>query len=128
MSDNQAINEAVITYFGQKAKVNCDRKCEKAWGVNGRPRVQLSDNEDDHAYLPDQDLGEAPIDPGTYEGEHAKPRSPDEFPNKWCCRTCERANMSAPGEHLLSLKVRKFDRLRYNFAWREREAEATHGD
>lgn len=101
-------NEAVITYFGNPVKVNCDRKCHKAWGINSRPLLQLSTNPDDYALLADDELGEAPEDPGTYEGGHAKPLSPDDFPNKWCIRECERCNMSQPGEYMLQLEVRSF--------------------
>jgi len=36
-----------IIYFGQKAKVICDGNCEKAWGINNRPKVQIGDNEDE---------------------------------------------------------------------------------
>lgn len=104
----------LITYFGQRAKVNCDRNCAKAWGRNTRPRVQLSDDEDDYAYLADGELGEAPADPETYEGGHAKPESPDQFPNKWCVRECERCAMSKPGEWMLPLEVPSFVERVYN--------------
>lgn len=107
-------NEAVITFFDQRAKVACDRRCEKAWGINNRPRVQLSANEDDFAYLADGELSEAPADPGTCEGGHAKPDSPAEFPNKWCVRECERCALSAPGEWMLPLALPDFSRRRYN--------------
>jgi hypothetical protein len=107
-------NEAIITYFDQQAKVACDRRCEKAWGINNRPSVQLSDDEDDFAYLADDELGLAPVNPGSYEGGHAKPHSPDEFPNKWCVRECERCSMSQPGEYMLPLKLKRFDKREYN--------------
>ena len=87
-----------ITYFGQPARVNCDRQCQKAWGINSRPRVQLSEAEDDYAFLADGELGEAPADPGTYEGSHGKPTSPAQFPNKWCVRECERCSMTNFGD------------------------------
>jgi len=93
------INETTIIFFGQQAKVKCDRNCKKAWGINNRPRKQLSDDPDDYVYLPDSELGIAPEDPGTYEGGIAKPSTPDEFPNKWCVRECERCLMSNPGQH-----------------------------
>lgn len=107
-------NEAIITYFGQKAKVACDRQCSKAWGTNNRPRVQLSDKEDDYASLADGELGDAPVDPGTYEGDQAKPHSPDEFPNKWCVRECERCAMSAPGEWMLPLGLPDYSKRVFN--------------
>ena len=63
-----------INYFGQKAMICCDEKCDKAWGINSRPKIQLDENnEDDYAYLSDDELGIAPIDPHTYEGSQAKP-------------------------------------------------------
>jgi hypothetical protein len=112
------INEAMITYFDQPAKVNCDRNCGKAWGINGRPKIQLSDD-DDYAFLADDELGTAPIDPGTYEGGVAKPLAPAEFPTKWCVRECERCNMSKPGEWNQPLDVSDFSQRRFNMSWRE---------
>ena len=102
---------AFITYFGQKTKVACDGNskiacdgnCRKAWGINNRPKRQLSDDPDDYVFLADSELGDAPADPGTYEGGYGKPTSPAEFPNKWCVRECERSEMSAPGKWELPL-------------------------
>lgn len=103
--------EKLITYFGQKAKVACDEKCNKAWGSNSRPTVQMSDDEDDYGYLSDSELGEAPEDPGTYEGGQGKePRSM----NKWCVRECERCVMSNPGESDKPLALRDFSKRWYN--------------
>jgi hypothetical protein len=79
----------------------CDGNCRKAWGINHRPKIEFSDvDPDDYAFLPDSEVGEAPADPGTYEGGHAKPRH-DAGPNrqnKWCLRECERSISLAPGE------------------------------
>jgi len=55
-----------ITWFGRKVILACDEKCNKAWGINCRPENPAN-------YLSDDELEEAPIDPGTYEGGHAKP-------------------------------------------------------
>lgn len=41
------IMEKIIIYFGHQAKISCDEKCNKAWGWNHRPFIQLSDEEDD---------------------------------------------------------------------------------
>ena len=112
------INESHVFYFGQRVKVSCDRRCEKAWGINNRPRVQLSDDEDDFAYFADGELGLAPVDPGTYEGGDAKPACADEFPNRWCVRDCERCAMSAPGEAEAELPVRSFETEVYNQPWK----------
>lgn len=78
--------------------------------------MQLSADEDDYAYLADDELDDAPTDPGTYEGADAKPLSPDEFPNKWCVRECERCEISNNGEVNLPLVVRTFGERRYNIS------------
>lgn len=82
-----------IIFFGQPTHVVCDAHCEKAWGSNNRPKVQLSADPDDYEYLADHELGIAPIDPGTSEGDHAKPRYLEERLNKWCTRECERSEL-----------------------------------
>ena len=83
-----------IIYAGHELVLICDGKCNKAWGHNSRPKRQLSDDVDDYEYLSDDELGEAPDDPGTYEGGHGKPTmSAHGYLNKWCCRECERSSM-----------------------------------
>ena len=101
-----------IVYFGGAFVLFCDEKCNKAWGINQRPSHQLSDNEDDYEWLTDEELGEAPDDPGTYEGGCAKPtveetesvfKNPNanrDKLNKWCCRECERSKMIDMGKTL----------------------------
>jgi hypothetical protein len=113
-------NEAIITYFGQRAKVKCDRKCGKAWGRNSRPKEQLSDNVDDVMWFSDRDLGIAPTDPRTYEGGVGKPLSPDEFPQKWCVRECERCVMSNPGEYNKPLELPDWKAPVFNMHYRKR--------
>jgi hypothetical protein len=79
-----------IIYFGKSCILACDAKCEKAWGMNSRPR------DDDEIELPDSVLGIAPIDPGTYEGfgdDGGKPTCEEERLNKWCARECERSDI-----------------------------------
>jgi len=101
--------EKIITYFGQKAKVACDEKCNKAWGINNRPKKYLSKDEDDFVWLSDNELGEAPENPGTYEGGDAKPNAKsEEIPNKWCIRECERCKISKPGEWNNPIILRDF--------------------
>jgi hypothetical protein len=106
--------EKEITYCGARAKIECDGLCGKAWGVVNRPRVQLSDNEDDCAFLADSELGNAPEDPGTYEGGHAKPigaKDPGDI-NKWCVRQCERSELSERLNQPVQLK--NWNRRVYN--------------
>ena len=81
-----------ITYFGERRVVMCDENCRKAWGWASRPQRRI--DKDWIMYLSDHDTGEAPRDPGTYEGGYGKPLSSAEFPNKWCVRQCERCTMS----------------------------------
>jgi hypothetical protein len=82
-----------IIYCGTPVVLACDGLCRKAWGINTRPEVRLSDEPDDTAYLADGELGDAPDDPGTYEGRDAKPRdhSDPARQNRWCARECERS-------------------------------------
>lgn len=112
--------EKVLTYFGQRAKVACDGRCEKAWGISDRPRVLLGNgtDPDDYAWLSDAEVGDAPTDPGTYEGDHGKPVdvTGPEHMNKWCVRACERCVMSDPGKWEAPLPLPDFSRRFYNRA------------
>jgi len=89
-SETMAGYVKLIQWFGAPAAVACDAKCDKAWGISNRPREQLSDEEDDYTFLADDELETAPINPGTYEGDDAKPLPCDDKLNKWCVRECER--------------------------------------
>jgi len=88
-----------ISFFGKPCLLICDGKCEKSWGINNRPRNMLLEDEnddnydDDYEYLADDELGIAPEDPGTYEGECAKPCCDEDKLNKWCGRECERSDI-----------------------------------
>lgn len=118
----------LITYFDAPAAVACDARCEKAWGNNNRPQIQFSDDEEDTAFLADDEVGIAPENPGTYEGECAKPRTPEERLNKWCVRECERSEMTdAPhtyaGKRCPLETVSDFSERRYNQPWKH-EADA----
>jgi len=84
---------AQIIFFYRKVNIKCDGKCHKAWGINNRPRNQLSIDEDDYEYLADGELPWAPRNPGTSEGGHLKPDNVSLFPNRWCVRECERCQM-----------------------------------
>lgn len=86
-----------ITAFGEKMVLGCDGKCSKAWGISGRPRVQMSEDEDDYAFKADDELGAAPAHPGSWEGNDTKPQLEGERLNKWCYRECERSRCAPLG-------------------------------
>lgn len=93
-----------VTFAGVPCLLVCDGTCEKAWGINARPRHQYDpENEDDYAFLADGELGYAPANPGTSEGGYFKPV--DRTHNKWCCRECERCTM---------VEIKDFGRRRDN--------------
>jgi len=77
-----------VTYFGQQVFLKCDGRCDKAWGATSRPTRWIDEETGDREFLTDDELGEAPLDPQTYEGDHAKPLNGKH--NKWCARECER--------------------------------------
>ena len=88
-----------IQYLFQPAVLICDARCDKAWGISHRPYHQLSNvDEDDYETLADDELGAAPINPGTAEGSDMKPQAPEDRLNKWCARECERSVLLRPGE------------------------------
>lgn len=98
-----------IIFFGRPMVLACDGKCEKAWGIQCRPRKKLDEHDvDDFSYLTDDELGIAPDNPGTYEGDHGK--SPLSL-NKWCARQCERSVMAPT---LYEIKLRNFSKPFYN--------------
>lgn len=69
----------IVQFMGKPSVIQCDGKCEEAFGTNWQGEKKLP----------------APIDPGWYEGGHAKPEPP--YPpkrhNKWCARECERSSL-----------------------------------
>lgn len=75
-----------IVFMGKPVVLACDGKCSKAWGLSNRPSDAIR-------YYCDEELGDAPADPGTYEGDQGKPRNDSEKLNKWCARECERSTM-----------------------------------
>lgn len=123
---NGMIAKAIL-FFGSPCVLACDAKCHKAWGIQNRERVlmagdpyedgisekEMFSRENDWAYLADHELGKAPDDPGTYEGDCAKPTSPDERLNKWCARECERSTMVDVGE---VIELPDFDHRYFNYA------------
>ena len=128
MSDRRVIGRAIL-YFGKPLILACDARCFKAWGINSRPRVQINvADEDDYALLADGELGAAPLDPGTYEGECAKPTMPHmtgDLMNKWCARECERSRMV---ENLDDLALPDFSERVYNIKRASAVAGPTGGD
>lgn len=101
-----------ITFFGQAAVIACDGRCDKAWGINGRPKISLRhtmlpEDPDDYVYVGDHALGKAPPPGetvGQSEGGDFKPSATSladgEDMNRWCARECERRVMVKPGEDL----------------------------
>ena len=113
-----------ITFCGQSATHACDGRCDKAWGSNSRPTVPsrkeraTATDPDDFAYLSDDELADAPTDPGTYEGGHAKPigaKTAGDI-NKWCVRECERSWMSPAGQPDAVPTLPDFSARVYNIA------------
>lgn len=88
----EALLTTSILYFGKRCLAVCDQKCNKAWGLNGgRPEWRDSTEPDDVIWFADGEVGEAPADPGSYEGGEGKPFGPPLVHNKWCVRECERS-------------------------------------
>lgn len=99
--------------------LECDGRCDKAWGINGRPKLFYRAEEegeekpsplkkgeeprdvDDYVYVRDSELlGKAPgpgETVGISEGGHCKPSAEPLGAgdglrmNEWCARECERS-------------------------------------
>ena len=95
----------------------CDGNCAKAWGTR-RPHIQLSDDIDDVVYMADWELGDAPSDPGSYEGVHGKPDigNGPERQNKWCARECERS-VYVPPDQEPTAALPNYSRRIFNKPW-----------
>ena len=78
-----------LTAYGRSVNLVCDQKCEKAWGILQREKVKLSSDDEYFEYMADGELGIAPENLQTYEGDDAKPL--DRQHNRWCLRECERS-------------------------------------
>jgi hypothetical protein len=117
-----------ILMAGQPCILACDAQCQKAWGINNRPRIELlSDDEDDYYFLPDQELGYAPNDPGTREGDEPKPIVPDDRLNKWCARECERSVIVDDKDAPIDFELPDYSVRQYNIAPHIRE-DATNNE
>lgn len=85
----------------------------KIFGLNDEsiyPDTEVDYDENNWVWCSDDELGEAPEDPGTYESGDAKPIKGDYIPNKWCVRGCERCEMSDFGNPDMILKLRDFSK------------------
>lgn len=89
----------------------CDGRCDKAWGINGRPSRKLSKHPDDYVFLGDDELGTAPPPGKTVDvsdGGDMKPSAvaltsaDGDRMNKWCDRSCERSTVLPTGVELES--------------------------
>jgi len=114
-----------IVAYGKQVVLACDGQCNKAWGFNGRPQLFFMEggppralrkgeeprDYDDYVWVGDDELGEAPADPGTYEGGHGKPSgtpiTDGDRMNKWCFRECERSSSFNPNEPILLRDLKK---------------------
>lgn len=120
-------------FFDSKCLLLCDDKCSKAWGINNRPRTYFSrhlsednpDYYDDYAFHPDQELGEAPANPGTYEGGQGKPQINADKHNKWCWRECERSQvLDIEGLWL----PQDFSKPMYNQPWKHTKSDGSEAN
>lgn len=104
-----------ITMFGKRVVVACDGRCNKAWGISSRPKVEFDTQEpDDVAWLADDELGDAPANPRSYEGRDGKPDGPQSM-NKWCYRQCERSKIADLDE---TFSLPDFSKRVFNQPWK----------
>lgn len=116
-----------IVFSAHPCTVACDGRCDKAWGINGRPHLSLSDDENDVVSLADDELGFAP-GPGKTVGlseggdmkPSARPLHDGRLMNKWCSRECERSSLIDPGEPLV---VPDYSARVYNQPWKHEATE-----
>ena len=117
---------ASIIPFGENGNgiLICDAKCHKAWGINHRPRIQLSFEEDDYVFVKDSELDDAPDDTDEHEGGDGKPTAYDKpafhIHNKWCARECERSVTIFPNQMKLGFAIPDLENPRPNHDWRNR--------
>ncbi len=114
-----------ISWFGDPALLFCDARCDKAWGISNRPLNRLGEDIDDFEFLSDTETPTAPANPGTFEGECGKPKSPEFRLNKWCARECERSCILEAGE---TGSLKDFSKRRPNFQSRHDAKERAGGD
>jgi hypothetical protein len=112
-----------VFMHGRHQVLACDGKCDKAWGINGRPRLFYMEEEqppralkegerprddDDMVFVRDSDLGTAPgpgKTRGLSEGSDLKPSAvplaDGQAMNKWCARECEPGDRFKEGEPIV---------------------------
>lgn len=97
--------EKTIQWFRGPSLLKCDGRCDKAFGINGRPQRALSDEVDDYVSLSDAEVGEAPppgktviVSEGGYMKPSATPLDDPKQMNKWCARECERSIVTTTDE------------------------------
>lgn len=112
------IHTKQIIWFGNHVTLACEGKCIKAWGISSRQKINFDVNDpDDYAFLADDELGDAPNQPGTWEGGHGKPSDPSQM-NKWCARECERSGIFESGEPIV---LTDYSARHYNQPWKHTE-------
>lgn len=100
-----------IVYHGERCVLVCDGRCDKAWGIQARPRYRFVSDDadpDDYVYLGDEHVGEAPppgkteiVSEGFEMKPSAVPLTDPERLNKWCARQCERSTIVKLGEPIV---------------------------
>ncbi len=104
-----------ITWFGEDFLLACDANCDKAWGINNRPKIEFDPYEpDDYAFLADDKLGIAPACTGIWEGGDGKPVLPQQRLNKWCARECERHRLVDITKGVVEIDLPDYSKLHYN--------------
>jgi hypothetical protein len=106
--------ESNITVSNQPAIIKCDGKCDKAWGINEREKIKLSDDPDDYCYLSDRELGLAPLLSTSTKRLKNKPTNKINFPTSWCICECERSVISEPDTPYGDIDVPDFNNRVYN--------------
>jgi hypothetical protein len=92
-----------VTMYGAPCVLACDGRCDKAWGINRRPKRQLSADVDDYVFLGDAELGTVG-ERTTWEGGEGRPSNlalrPEDSArmNKWCARECKRCTVVGPSD------------------------------
>ena len=79
---------SMINYQRMRMLAACDSRCDYAHGIAGRERVRLSKNENDWAYVSDDDAGPAAENYAARDFEKPRDGKPH---TKHCVQICERS-------------------------------------